>query len=119
LRGRAPDGGTARHLDLAARKVDLACCVARDQIDLMFGVVFERLEEEALGFELTLQIGLGERRALVGRRGLIPDQRDCALETSLAQGIGSLPAGLACADDGNALGRARHDLIPVSVSRAS
>ena len=58
-----------------------------------------RLEEQARPLEGAQQIGLGQRRALIGRIGLVAHHGDGTLEAFAAQGLDCLLAGLAGADN--------------------
>ena len=52
-----------------------ATCGSGEELDAFGGVEARRAQQQPLAGELALEVALGERRALVGRRGLGADQR--------------------------------------------
>jgi hypothetical protein len=55
------------------------------------------IEAVAVGF--SAQVGLGQRRALIGPLGFLAEQQQAAVEALGAQGLGRLGAGQAGTDD--------------------
>ena len=53
--------------------------------------------------DLAFHVALGQGRALIGQGGLITHQRQAARKTALTKRLQDLRAGLAAADDDNAL----------------
>ena len=102
----------ARQLNRFGGQVDCGRRLAHQKLNAMLGVVFQRLQEQPLSVHLALEIGLGQRRTLIGWRGFIADKGDFAHETALPQRVRRLPTRLACANDYNALGRIRHTSSP-------
>jgi len=86
--------------------VDLDCARAQPQVDGVLVVERLGLEGEAVGVGLALQPGLGQRRPLVGRQGLLADQSDRPLEAVLAQQGRRGAAAVPRAQDDN-MGRER------------
>jgi hypothetical protein len=62
-------------------------------VEIVFGVKKERFSGLLAAEEL-----LGERRAIVGDVGLLPDQRDAAVGVPLSELLGSLAGGKATPD---------------------
>ena len=107
------DGGAGRKLNRAGIKVDPRGGDACQKIDPVLGIVFDRLQEQPVGVQLTLEIGLRQRRPLIGRLRLVADDRDGARKTAQPQRIGRLPTSLAGADDDDARGRGGHAIFPL------
>ena len=72
---------------------------AGQQRDLLLGVDFGRTQQQPVDADFTREIGLGQRRALIGCHALLADQRDFAGETARPEPLRSLAAGLAGADN--------------------
>src|SRR5262249_21784236 len=69
-------------------------------------------QEQPLALHLAHEIGLGERRPLVGGIGLVAHLRDLAGKAFGAQGCDRLRGRLPCADDGDALHEICGSLAP-------
>jgi hypothetical protein len=79
--------------------VQVAYRLAKAQIDVVFGPELGSAKPEAVFFHLAQQIGLGERRALVGRGGLVAQHHDLSIVTEGPQLCCQRRTGLACPDD--------------------
>ena len=73
--------------------------VAEPQLDRLGAIEIGLAEQKAFPLHLAQQQALGQRRPLVGRMGLGPDQPDGAGMAAGAQGRRHLEAGLPGADD--------------------
>ena len=98
---RAPVG----ERDLPSRAVD-ARRRRRRRISLALGLGVEGvgLQEQPVALHRAHEIGLGQRRPLIGRERLVADHGDGAREALGAKGRDGLRARLARADDDDALG---------------
>ncbi len=74
-----------RHHDAARRAVDRRYPVAENELDRMLLIVAQRPQQQSLAAHLAEQIGLRQRRALIGRDALVADQHDRLLIAVLAQ----------------------------------
>ena len=70
-----------------------------DQFDVLVAIELVGPEHQAVGTPLALEIGLGQRRPLIGQMRLVVDQADTFAKAMLAQGDGNLETGVAGADD--------------------
>jgi hypothetical protein len=94
-------------LELAAGRGDRANRGRGAQLDPVGGVEAFLVDVEALAVGLAAQVGLGQRRALIGPLGLVAEQQQPAVEALGAQRLGRLGAGQAGPDDGEG-GCGRH-----------
>jgi hypothetical protein len=77
------------------------------QRDVLVSINAGRAQQQPVHIQVALEVGLRQRRPLIGRRRLIADQRDLARETALPQPLRGLAAGLAGADNDDAVDFAR------------
>ncbi len=90
-----------------------------DEIDAVVGIEGGGAQLQMLGIGLALEIGLGERRALIGQARLLADQRDPLRIAGLTQRGGKLVAALPAADDHHAVAPAACSVMPTSRSRSA
>ena len=76
---------------------------AGPQVDAQVGVQRRSAQKDAFVVHLAQQIGLGQRRTLVGPARLFADHDDLPRKPLVPQGYRALDAGLARADDDDPL----------------
>ncbi len=91
-------------MHLFRRAVDLCRGDAQDQFAIRLFVEGVGFQEETVALHRAHEIGLGERRPLIGREGLVADHGDRTGEAVGPQARDGLRAGLAGADDDDSLG---------------
>ncbi len=79
--------------------MDRFCTGAKQKLAAGFRIISVGLEEQARPLKRPQQIGLGQRRALIGRISLITHHGDGAAKAFGAQALHGLGACLAGADD--------------------
>src|SRR5690606_34477938 len=67
--------------------------------DAALRVELRRLQQQALGSELTREVFLRQRRTLIRQKRLAANERDGAVEAELPQRHDGLRSGLTAADD--------------------
>ena len=87
-----------------ARTVDRLGRGVQQQIDARFAIIGIGFQEQARPLQLAQQIGLGERRALIGRIGFLAHQGDGAGMAFGAQRLDGLDGGLTGANNDDFLG---------------
>src|SRR5208283_4910849 len=88
-----------------------------DQLDVLVAVKFVRPERQAVRAALALQVGLRQRRPLIGQMRLIVDQADAVAVAELPQRYSELKARVPGADDQDC--SLRHSVRPARCEAAT
>ena len=94
---RKPRAVIEPHLARAA--VDLEYAAPEPHVDAVIGIELRRPDQQALSLQGTGEVFLGERRALIGRLGLLADEADGAIEAAPSKRVHSLCGSLPGAHD--------------------
>jgi hypothetical protein len=96
------DVRAALELDVLARGIDASGPRPQPELDVVLGVIGGGIDELILEALLATQVALRERRPVVGRLSLGPDELDFAVESFLSQHGGRPGSGQRGADDHDA-----------------
>ena len=102
-----------------AGAINGAGATGQAQFDRLLGPGFRRLQPQTALVDLAGQIGLGQRRTLIGRVWLVAGEEDTALKAIAPQRGGALPSGLARTQNDHRLFGIAHAFSPKSHGRVA